>query len=66
LHFANSFSDKGISQMSILTVRPQGERWAVALICQAQAIKLGQFTSRGDATKAARHIARILGVEFRP
>jgi hypothetical protein len=52
--------------MSILTVRPLGERWVVAAICQTQAIKLGLFECRADASKAARFVAQILGVEFRP
>ena len=52
--------------MSIITVRPLGEHWAVAAVSSAQAIKFGNFRSRNEAIKAARDIARILGVEFLP
>jgi hypothetical protein len=52
--------------MSIITVRPLGEHWAVAAVSSAQAIKFGKFPSRAEATKAARVVARVLGVEFRP
>jgi hypothetical protein len=52
--------------MSIITVRPLGEHWAVAAVSSAQAIKFGKFPSRAEAIKAAHDIARILGVEFRP
>ena len=51
--------------MSIITVRPLGEHWAVAAIFSAQAVKFGKFPSRADAIQAARDVARILGVEFR-
>src|SRR5262245_52492133 len=52
--------------MSIISVRPLGEHWAVAALSSAQAIKFGKFPSRAEAIKAARDIARILGAEFRP
>jgi hypothetical protein len=52
--------------MSVITVRPLGEHWAVAAVSSAQAIKFAKFPSRVQAIKAARDIARILGVEFRP
>jgi hypothetical protein len=52
--------------MSIITVRPLGEHWAVAAVSSAQAIKFGKFSSRAEAIKSARDIARILGVEFLP
>jgi len=52
--------------MSIITVRPFGEHWAVAAVSSAQAIKFGKFASRAEAIKAACDIARILGVEFLP
>jgi hypothetical protein len=52
--------------MSIITVRPLGELWALAAVSSAQAIKFGKFPSRAEAIKAARVIARILGVEFLP
>jgi hypothetical protein len=52
--------------MSIITVRPLGEHWAVAAVSSAQAAKFGKFPSRAEAIKAARDIAQILGVEFLP
>ena len=52
--------------MSIITVRPLGEHWAVAAVSSAQAIKFGKFPSRAEAIKAARDIARLLRVEFLP
>ena len=52
--------------MSIITVRPLGEHWAVAAVSSAQAIKFGKFPNRREAIKAARDIARLLRVEFLP
>jgi hypothetical protein len=52
--------------MGLVTVRPEGERWAVAALRNDQAIKLGRFANRADAMKAGRVIAQILGVEFTP
>jgi len=52
--------------MSIITVRPLGENWAVAALSGDQATKIGKFPSRAEAIQAARRIARILRMEFLP
>jgi hypothetical protein len=51
--------------MSLLTVRPIGERWSVAAVGN-QAVTLGTFATRADAIRAGRACAEILGVTFQP
>jgi hypothetical protein len=52
--------------MTAITVRPRGEHWAVAVVADALAIKIGDFRTRADAAKAARVVSQVLGVEFTP
>jgi hypothetical protein len=51
--------------MSLLTVRPIGERWSVAAVGN-QVVNLGTFSTRADAIRAGRACAQILGVAFQP
>jgi hypothetical protein len=52
--------------MPIITTRPRGTRWAIAVITPIATTKLGDFTTRADAMEAARLVSHILGVEFTP
>jgi hypothetical protein len=60
------FVDRWGPLMTILTTRPTGTTWAVAVVTDECSIKLGVFPSRGVATQVARAVARLLGTPFVP
>jgi hypothetical protein len=52
--------------MPLITARPRGTRWAIAVITPTTTTKLGDFATRADAMKAGQVVSQILGVEFTP